>query len=98
MGIDFADHSYRIASLIAIGVLFNSLGQAPLTLLQADGRVKLTSILHFIEFLVYVPLLVLAIINFGVIGAAFAWLGRVLVDSLFLNIAALRLVRFGHGS
>ncbi len=98
MGVDFADHSYRIASLIAIGVLLNSLGQAPLTLLQADGRVKLTSILHFIEFLVYIPLLILAIINFGVIGAAFAWLGRVLVDSVFLNIAALRLVRFGHGS
>jgi O-antigen/teichoic acid export membrane protein len=97
MGVDFADHSYRIASLIAIGVLFNSLGQAPLTLLQADGRVKLTSILHFIEFLVYVPLLIWAITNFGVIGAAFAWLGRVLVDSLFLNIAALRFVRFGYG-
>lgn len=98
MGVDFADHSYRIASLIAIGVFFNGLGQAPLTLLQADGQVKLTSILHVIEFLIYAPLLVLAIINFGVIGAAFAWLCRVLVDSLFLNIAALRLVRFGHGS
>ena len=97
MGADFADRSYQVASLIAIGVFFNSLGQAPLTLLQADGRVKLTSLLHFIEFIVYAPLLVLAILNFGIIGAAGAWLIRVLIDSLFLNIAALKLVKFSHG-
>ena len=96
MGVDFAKNSHHIASLIAIGVLFNSLGQAPLTLLQADGRVKLTSILHLVEFLVYAPLLIWAIFNFGIVGAAFAWLARTFVDSLFLNIASLRLVRFGH--
>jgi hypothetical protein len=96
MGADFADRSYQVASLIAIGVFFNSLGQAPLTLLQADGRVKLTSLLHLIEFIVYAPLLVLAILNFGIVGAASAWLIRVLIDSLFLNIAALKLVKFSH--
>lgn len=98
MGVDFADRSYQVASLIAVGVLFNSLGQAPLMLLQADGRVKFTSILHLIEFMVYAPFLVWAIINFGVIGAACAWLGRVLMDSLCLNIAAIWFVRFEHVS
>lgn len=98
MGSEFANQSYQVASLIAIGVFFNSLGQAPLTLLQADGRVKLTSILHLVEFLIYIPLLIWFILNYGIIGVAFAWLIRVLVDSTFLNVAALRLVRFGHGS
>lgn len=96
MGADFADQSYMVASLIAIGVFFNSLGQAPLTLLQADGRVKFTSILHLLEFVFYAPLLILAILNFGIIGAAVAWLIRVLVDCLLLNIAALKLVKFNH--
>lgn len=96
MGADFADRSYQVASLIAVGVFFNSLGQAPLTLLQADGRVKLTSLLHFFEFIVYVPLLIWSILNFGIVGAAVAWLVRVLLDSLFLNIAAFKLVRLDH--
>lgn len=96
MGADFADRSYQVASLIAVGVFFNSLGQAPLTLLQADGRVKLTALLHFFEFVIYAPLLVWSILNFGIIGAAVAWLVRVLIDSLFLNIAALKLVRLEH--
>lgn len=98
MGSDFADRSYQVASLIAIGVFFNSLGQAPLSLLQADGRVKLTSILHLGEFVFYAPLLVLAILNFGIIGAAVAWVGRATIDSLFLNVAALKLVGFNHGA
>lgn len=97
MGADFADNSYQIASIIAIGVLFNSLGQAPLTLLQADGRVRLTSLLHLVEFLIYTPVLIWLILNYGAIGAAYAWLVRVLIDSTFLNMAALRLVKFSHG-
>lgn len=97
MGPEFADQSYQVASLIAIGVFFNSLGQAPLTLLQADGRVKLTSVLHLVEFLIYMPILIWLILYYGIIGAAFAWLIRALIDSAFLNIAALKLVRFSHG-
>jgi hypothetical protein len=58
--------------------------------------VKLTALLHFFEFVIYAPLLVWAILNFGIIGAAVAWLTRVLIDSLFLNIAALKLVRLEH--
>lgn len=96
MGNEFADRSYQVASLIAVGVFFNSLGQAPLTLLQADGRVKLTSLLHFFEFIFYAPFLVWAILHYGIIGAAIAWLIRALIDSLFLNIAAIRLVRLDH--
>jgi len=96
MGSEFADQSYQVASLIAIGVFFNSLGQAPLTLLQADGRVKLTAILHLFEFLIYTPILIWLILNYGIMGAASAWLIRVLIDSAFLNIAALKYVRFSH--
>ncbi|MBT8518888.1 flippase [Polynucleobacter paneuropaeus] len=96
MGSEFADQSYQVASLISIGLFFNSLGQAPLTLLQADGRVKLTAILHLLEFLIYTPILIWLILNYGIKGAASAWLIRVLIDSSFLNIAALKHVRFGH--
>lgn len=92
MGSDFAEHSYRIAIIIAIGIIFNSLGQAPLMLIQAAGRVKLTSIIHLCEFAIYAPALVIAVKYYGVMGAALVWLVRVLVDCSILNIYGFKII------
>lgn len=94
MGRIFADASYQVANVISIGVFFNSFGQIPLTLLQADGRVKLTSMLHLAEFAIYAPLLIIAISNFGIMGAAYMWTLRAFMDSLLLNFIAMKFTRF----
>ena len=93
MGSDFADHSYQIAMIIAFGIVFNSLGQAPLMLIQATGRVKLTSIIHLVEFVFYAPTLILAVKHNGVIGAAVVWVARVMIDCIVLNFYGYKIIK-----
>jgi len=88
---DVAAASYRILIVLMIGVFFNSLGQLPYALVQAAGKVKQTSILHMVEFVVYIILLVVLIKTFGLIGVALAFTIRTLFDFLILNKMANRL-------
>jgi O-antigen/teichoic acid export membrane protein len=93
MGSNFSKNSYLVASIIAIGIFFNSIAQVPHMMLQASGDVKRTSLIHLVEFLVYAPVLVFAVIKFGLIGAACSWLLRVIIDYLFLQAFAMQ--KFG---
>lgn len=88
---DFARHSTRIAQLLALGVLVNSLAQASATLVQAAGRPDITAKLHLLEFLPYLGYLWLLVSRFGIVGAATAWLIRVSLSCLVLSIVADRL-------
>jgi len=97
MGSEFADHSYQIAIIIAVGIVFNSLGQAPLMLIQAAGRVKLTSVIHLVEFVIYAPVLILAVMHYGVMGAALVWLVRVMVDCSILNFFGFQIIKKKNG-
>lgn len=88
LGKSFADNSWKIASILSIGLVFNSLAQIPHALIQASGDVKLTSIIHLCEFVFYLPLLYAALHFYGLIGAAFIWVLRVFADLLILSICA----------
>ncbi len=94
LGSNFALNSYSVASIIAIGIFFNSIAQVPITILQASGDVKKISIIHLVEFLVYAPILVFSVIKFGLIGAACSWLLRVVIDYFLLQAFAIR--KFDH--
>ena len=85
---DFAQKSWIILVFISIGVFFNGLAQVPHTLLQATGNVKVTAIVHTIEFVFYIVLLLILLNLFGILGAAVTFLLRVLVDYLILNYFA----------
>ena len=82
---DVASKSYLILIILMIGVFFNSLAQVPFSIIQADGKVKLTSLLHIAEFVIYIVLLVLLAKYVGLIGVAFAFLTRTLIDYIFLS-------------
>ncbi len=82
---DVASKSYLLAIILMIGVFFNSLAQVPFSLIQADGKVKITSLLHVVEFFIYTGLLILFANYFGLIGAAIAFLIRTLIDFIFLS-------------
>jgi len=84
LGAEFAQHSFRVLQLLAVGVFINSLAFAPFTLLQGVGRPDLTGTLHLIELPVYLGLLWWLITTRGIEGAAIAWTVRVVVDALFL--------------
>lgn len=90
VGHAFAEKSWMIASVLAVGLLFNSLAQVPYATIQAAGDVRTTSLVHLGEFVAYVPLLLLTVRWFGLFGAAIAWVLRVTADYVLLTIFARR--------
>jgi O-antigen/teichoic acid export membrane protein len=84
LGDVFARSSWHIASILAIGVFLNSAAQIPYAYLHAQGRVKETAIVHFLEFLIYIPILFIFLKYFGLQGAAAAWVIRAGLDLIIL--------------
>ena len=97
LGADFAQHSYRVLQLLAVGVFLNSLSYVPFYFLQGVGRPDLTARLHLIELPLYLGLLWWMIRTQGIEGAAIAWTVRVAVDALFMFGLAKRLLPRKNG-
>ena len=93
ISVEFAEKSWHIASVLALGVFVNSLAQVPLAALHAAGRVRVTATLHLVEFIIYIPLLFVALRLFGVVGAACMWTIRAGCDLAALYFCARNLVR-----
>ena len=93
LGVDFADKAWPIASVLALGLLFNGLAQIPQAALLASGGVRAMALLHLAEFAVYVPILYFSLLSFGLIGAAGAWTARVFVDLVIHFILAKRRIQ-----
>lgn len=91
----FALSGYQILKILCIGVFFNGLAYLPFSFVQGFGRSDITAKLHIAELIVYLPLLYFMINNFGVIGAAYSWVLRVLFDflSLILISSCLKKLR-----
>jgi O-antigen/teichoic acid export membrane protein len=87
---DFAGHSFQVAQLIAVGVLINSFAHFSQALIQAFGRPDLTAKLHVFELITYVPYLWWLIENYGITGAAVAWVVRATISTVLLWIIANR--------
>ncbi len=81
---DFAKNSTLVLQCLAIGVFINSLAHVPFALVQGIGRPDLTAKLHFIELPLYLILLWQFTSRWGISGAAFAWVIRVTIDTIFL--------------
>ena len=92
MGPDFASHSTVVLQCLAIGVFWNSLAQVALALVQGAGRPDLAAKLHLAEVPFYLVALRVLIGAFGVVGAAAAWVTRVVLDGGVLFVLAARVV------
>lgn len=90
---DVATKSYKLLIFLSVGVFFNSLAQVPYALIQAAGKVKQTSLLHVIEFIVYVILLSTSLKYFGLYGAGIAFVIRTIIDFLCLNFMAKQILK-----
>ena len=84
----FAEHTHRIAEILAIGIFINSFGYISQALVQAYGRPNLTAQLHVVELVVYVPYLCWFVGKYGAEGAAIAWVVRVTISTIVLSILA----------
>lgn len=88
LGRDFADHSWVIAVVLALGIALNSVAFVPFSVVQAAGNSFVTAKLHLAELIFYVPLLIFSLKKFGLVGAAAVWTLRVGVDLLALLYVA----------
>lgn len=93
---EFAEHSWKLTCVLAIGLVFNSMSQVPYALIQAKEDVKLTSIIHIFEFILYVPLLLLFIKIGGILGAAIVWSLRVIIDFILLTFFATKKINLEY--
>lgn len=73
--------SVVIGRWLCLGVWINALGAMYFAWLHAQGRFRATALLHLLELPLYIALLLLLLRQFGVVGAAMAWVARVTLDS-----------------
>jgi len=90
LGSDFALKSYGVTSILAVGILFNSLAQIPFAFIQASGDARTTALIHILEALIYIPTLLLMMKAYGITGVAIAWTFRALLDLVLLHAQAKR--------
>lgn len=90
---DFAQKSFSIVLILAIGVFINSMSLVPITMLHASGKPKITAIFHIIELIVYLPTLWVLTNRFGLVGAAVSWVIRVLLDYLLIQVTVSKHIR-----
>lgn len=90
LGPEFAEESYAIASVLAIGILFNSLAQIPHAYIQASGDALSTALIHLLESVLYIPTLLVLMYFQGIFGAAIAWALRALLDLVLLHACAMK--------
>lgn len=95
LGLGFAARSTWVLQLLAVGVLVNSLGWVPFSLLQGQGRPDLTAKFHLLELPFHLVLLSVLLMSMGIMGAALAWTLRVVVDAALVFVACKRL-RLAH--
>jgi O-antigen/teichoic acid export membrane protein len=92
----FATQGATVAKCLGVGVFINAIALVPFTLLQAAGRPDLTAKLHLVELPFYLAALAWLVEALGIIGAAFAWTGRIAVDTVVLLVLSSRMLSDGR--
>lgn len=80
LGAGFAQQSTTVTQILLIAFGVNAVAQIPFTALQAVGKVRAVALLHSAELVPYAVLVFFAISWLGIVGAAWAWLFRSVVD------------------
>ena len=88
----FSLNSEIYMKIFAIGILVNSITHIPFTLIQSAGLAKSTAKIHLIQFPIYFGLLWILIQFYGVLGAALAWLARMILDSILMFSACYKIM------
>lgn len=93
LGPQFANESTSVAQVLMIGVFINAMARAPFVMVQGYGYARWTALLHVIELVPYAAALYWLLRRQGIEGAAIAWTGRIVVDTVVLYLMAVRLER-----
>ena len=88
----FAVQSSKVLQVLAVGAFITGLAWIPLALLHGARRPDLPAKIHLVDFPIYALVLWFSIRNFGLIGAALTWSGRLLLENLVLFAMALKFI------
>lgn len=91
VGESFAEQSTDILIILGIAGMANAAAYPSITGLQGMGKPQWPAVFHVLETVFYIPAGYVLIRDFGGMGAAMAWLLRILLDTLLLHGAACRL-------
>jgi O-antigen/teichoic acid export membrane protein len=94
LGNEYAANSLPIVYIIAIGIFINSIGQIPYTFIQASGDARSTTLINIYVLIIYIPMSIILINQFGINGAATAWTIRVIFDLAALHYRALKIFKY----
>jgi O-antigen/teichoic acid export membrane protein len=92
LGAGFASHSGFLLQLLAIGVFINGLAQVPFSFVQSAGRADWTAKSHLVELPLYLILLWWLLNDYGVVGAAIAWVTRASLDAIVLLFLSSKII------
>lgn len=92
MGPAYGAAGEPVLAWLAVGLLVNGLAKVPSSMIQAVGRPDLTARLHLVELPIFVGVLAVMVWEFGVAGAAVAWVARASADAAALYWIACRRV------
>lgn len=81
---DLQPESIVVGQILCIGVFANSVGSMYFALLHAKGRADLTAKIHIFELPLFLVALFFLLHQFGIVGAAWAWVGRMVFDAIAL--------------
>ena len=81
---NFTPLSAVIGQVLCLGVFANAIGAMYYALLHARGRADLTAKIHLTELPLFLLLLISCLNQFGIVGAAWAWVGRMMFDTIAL--------------
>ena len=96
LGLAIAEQGAPVMRILAVGVLLNALAQGPATLIQAAGEPRWMAKLHLAELPVFIAVLWLFTMHFGVIGTALASTLRSALDAAVVYGLAHRRVAQGR--
>ena len=88
MGREFSLQAAPLIRWLCVGLLANSFARIPHALLQAIGLPGTPAKLHLLELPIYATALWLLLERHGILGAAIAWSGRMLLDFVLLTTLA----------
>ncbi|MDM0103696.1 oligosaccharide flippase family protein [Variovorax sp. J22R24] len=83
--------SIAVGQVLCLGVFANAIGAMFYALLHAKGRADVTAKLHALELPAFLAVLLPLVAEMGILGAAWAWVGRMAVDALALALLAKRI-------
>lgn len=84
LGEAFARESALVLQIMLVGLMANALAYVSSTALQGYGRSREIALLHLAELPLYLVAVSVLTHRYGVVGAAGAWTGRLIIDAACL--------------